>query len=259
MKKQKKGLRKIMVKRKMQKQFTEKAIVYIMISLSCAFALAGAAFLDIEMGKDSYLFDTIIKCIIIIGTFAYASLVGIPINNTGRKIITPWLLVALIPFLANILYCFRIPDHIPSSTVWLKILVTVVTTAAWEELFFRYVGQSLFEHNGKYTIGSLILLALTFGCAHLINIFFYDPVSVLLQILHASVIGVFWLAIYRHTGSLWLTFVGHTLQNLVPAFFNLFPEQDLLFYTPVNIILQMIIQLTISVYILKKYGYIDKN
>ena len=243
----------------MQKQFTAKAIIYIMVSLTCAFALAGAAFLDLEMGQDFYFFDTIIKCVIIFGAFAYASLAGSPINTSERKVLTPWLLVALIPFLANIFYCFRIPDHIPGLTVWLKLLVTVVTTAAWEELFFRYVGQSLFEHNRKYTIESLILLALTFGCAHLINIFFYDPVSVLLQTLHASVIGVFWLTIYRHTGSLWLTFIGHTLQNLVPAFFNLFPEQDLLFYTPVNIILQMIIHLTVSVYILKKYGYIDKN
>jgi membrane protease YdiL (CAAX protease family) len=259
MKKQKKGLRKIMVKRKMQKQFTEKAIVYIMISLSCAFALAGAAFLDIEMGKDSYLFDTIIKCIIIIGTFAYASLVGIPINNAGRKIFTPWLLVALIPFLANSINYFCIPDHAPDLAALVKILVIVATTAAWEELFFRYVGQSLFEHNGKYTIGALVLLALTFGCTHMINIFFYDPVSVLLQVLNASVIGVFWLTIYRHTGSLWLAFAGHMLQNLVPTFFNLFPEQDLLFYTPVNFILQIIIQLTVSIYILKKYGYIDKN
>jgi hypothetical protein len=92
----------------------------------------------------------------------------------------------------------------------------------------------------------------------MINIFFYDPVSVLLQVLHASVIGVFWLALYRHTGSLWLTFVGHILQNLVVTFYNLFPEQDLLFYTPVNFILVIIIQLTVSVYILKKYGYIEK-
>jgi hypothetical protein len=53
--------------------------------------------------------------------------------------------------------------------------------------------------------------------------------------------------------------VGHTLQNLVPAFFNLFPEQDVLFYTPVNLILGMLIQLAVSVYILNKYGYIEKN
>ncbi len=249
----------MVMKIKEQKHFTAKAIVFIMISLICAFALAGATFLDLEMGQDFYLFDTIIKCVIIFGTFAYASLTGITINTSGSKVITPWLLVALIPFLANSINYFCIPDHRPGIATLVKILVNMVTTAAWEELLFRYVGQSLFERNGKYRIGSIILLALTFGCTHLINIFFYDPVSVLLQVLCAGISGIFWLALYRHTGSLWLTFVGHMLQNLIAAFFGLFPESDFIFYSSVNLILLTIIQLAISIYIFKKYGYIEKR
>lgn len=238
--------------------FAAKAIVYVMISLTCAFAMAGAALLDLEMGQDFYFFDPLVKCFIIFGILAYASLTGKPINTPGSKVITPWLLVALIPFLSNFIDYFCIPDHMPSLSALLIILVNMVSTAAWEELFFRYVGQSLFERNGKYTIGAVLLLSLTFGCTHLINIIFSDPVTVLLSVLHASISGIFWLALYRHTGSLWVTFAGHTLQNLIAAFFGLFPEADMIFYTPANYILVSIIMLAISIYILKKHKYIEK-
>ena len=241
-----------------QKKISTKAVVYIMLSLICAFALAGGAFLDMEMGHSVYLFDIAVKLMIMVGIFAYASLCGIPMNTPGSKFFTPWLLVALIPFLDNSIDYFRIPNRYPSAVEWISLISTVFTTAAWEEMLFRYVGRTLFEHNGKYRIGAVVLLALTFGCSHLINVFFFDPVSVLLQVMHASVSGVFLLALYRHTGSLWITFAAHFFQNFAGGVFDLFPDSERLIQTSVIFILSTIIQLTIGIFILWKYKYVTK-
>lgn len=240
-------------------KFSAKAVGYIMLSMICSFALAGGAFLDMEMEHRIYLFEILVKLFIMVGIFAYASLCGIPMNTADSKFFTPWLLVALIPFCFNIVDYFRIPNRCPGMVEWISTVATVVTTAAWEEMLFRYVGRTLFERNGKYSIGTVVLLALTFGCSHLINAFFYNPISVLLQVLIASTFGVFLLALYRHTGSLWLTITAHTLNNLAAAVFDLFPESELLFNSPVNYILLTIIQLAIGIYILKKYNYISNR
>jgi hypothetical protein len=77
--------------------------------------------------------------------------------------------------------------------------------------------------------------------------------------MHASVSGVFLLALYRHTGSLWLTITAHALQNFAGSVFDLFPDSELLFHSPVFFILSTIIQLTIGIYILIKYKYISKR
>lgn len=240
-------------------KFSAKAVVYIMLSMICSFALAGGAFLDIEMEHSIYLFDIMVKIFIMVGILAYSSLCGIPMNTPDSKFFTPWLLVALIPFIDNTIDYFRIPNRCPGVIEIISMLATVFTTAAWEEMFFRYVGRTLFERNGKYSIGAVVLLALTFGCSHLINVFFYDTFSVLLQVMHASVSGVFLLALYRHTGSLWLTITAHALQNFAGSVFDLFPDSELLFHSPVFFILSTIIQLTIGIYILIKYKYISKR
>ena len=239
--------------------FSAKAVAYVMFSLICGFALAGAAFLDMELGHSIYLFDILAKVLIMAAIFAYASLYGIPMNTPDSKFLTPWLLVALIPFVDNTIDYFRVPNRLPGMVEWISMVTTVFTTAAWEEMLFRYVGRTLFERNGKYSIGAVILLALTFGCSHLINMFFYNPFAVLLQVMHASVGGVFLLALYRHTGCLWVTIMAHFLQNLACSIFDLFPDSEQLIQTPVIFILSTIVLLSIGIYILKKYHYVTRK
>lgn len=242
----------------MKKNFT-KAIAYVAVSLLCVFAMAGAAFLDMEMGQTIHPFSLAVKVIIMVGIVAYASLRGVPMNAPDGKFLTPWLLVALIPFVDNTIDYFRIPNQWPDAVEFVIAVASVLTTAAWEEMFFRYVGKSLFERNGKYHVGAVVFLALTFGCSHLINMFFYETVSVLLQVLHASVSGVFLLALYRRTGNLWVTILAHFLQNFAAAFFDLFPESEQLIQSPVLFILSTVVQLSIGVYILVKYRYVTRK
>lgn len=241
-----------------------KAVIYIMFSCICAFSMAGAAYLDMALGLRINLFDIAAKIMIIAGIFAYASLRGTPINAPGSRILTPWLLVALIPALANTFNTICIPNHFPGTVETFNLIATMFTTAAWEELYFRYVGRTLFEKDSKYSTSAVVLLPLTFGIPHLINIFFYDPVSVLIQVLSASISGVFWLAMYRHTGCLWLTILGHFVQNFMGMFFQTFTTAEYFAEQTAGrpglivMILCSIIQLAVGIYILKKFKYITK-
>lgn len=139
------------------------------------------------------------------------------------------------------------------------MLMVVFSTAAWEELLFRYVGRTVFERNGKYSVGAVVLLSLTFGCSHLINIFFYDPISVLLQMLNACSFGIFLLGLYQHTGNLWIVIAAHSMNNLAPSFFELFPGAEFIVQTWIFFVLQVLMGLMVGSYILVKYGYIERK
>lgn len=239
--------------------FKAKVILYIMVCLTCSFSLSGAAFLDMEMKNNIYVFDILAKVIIMVGIFAYASICKTRMNAPDGKFLTPWLLVALIPFAFNTVDYFCVPNRVPGAAEVINMLLCVFTTAAWEEMLFRYVGRTLFEQNGKYSVGAIVLLSLAFGCSHLINIFFYNPVSVLLQTLSACTFGVFLLALYQHTGSLWIVITAHGFNNLIAAFFGLFPESEYIFNSWINFVLYVITEFIVGIYILSKYGYIEKK
>lgn len=246
------------------KKFAVKALVYISLSSVFAFALAGAALLDAQQNHNINLLDILTKLLIITGIFAYSSLCGMPMNAPGSRVFTFWLLAALIPAFANTVNTLCIPNYYPGTTETINLAATMFTTAVWEEMYFRYVGKTLFEQEGKYSIGAVVLLSVAFGVTHMINIFFYDPVSVLIQLLSASISGVFWLALYRHTGSLTLTIIAHFLQNFMGTFFQTFTTAESFYVQTASrpgisvMILCSIMELTVGVYILKKYNYISK-
>lgn len=152
-------------------KYFAKATIYIIISCIFALVMAGAALLDVAMDLRIHIFDIIAKMIIIAGIFAYASRQCIPMNTPGSRILTPWLLAALIPAFANTINTFCTPNHFPGTAETIDLAATMLITAAWEEMYFRYVGRTLFEKDGKYSIGAVVLLSLTFGLPHLINIF----------------------------------------------------------------------------------------
>jgi hypothetical protein len=238
------------------------ALFYILLSCIFSLMMAGAALLDMKAGFGIYIFDLIAKLIIIVGILVYASRKRIPLNTPGSRILSPWLAAALIPALANTINTFCVPNHFPGTVEVINLTTTMLSTAIWEEMYFRYVGRTLFEVNGKYSIGAAVLLSLGFGFPHLINIFFYEPVSVLFQVLSASIGGVFFLALYRHTGSLRLTILGHFFQNIMARFFETFTTEDYFALQTGNrsglivMLLCNMIELMVGLYILKKHKYI---
>lgn len=247
-----------------RRTFAAKALGYLSLSAVFAFAMAGAALLDLQQEHRIHLFDILTKLIIIVGICAYASLCGTPINTPGSKCFTRWMPVALLPAFANLLSGFCIPDWYPGTVEVINQTAAILTTAAWEELYFRYVGRTLFERDGKYTTGAVVLLSLAFSVPHLINIFFYDPASVLLQVLSASVSGVFFLALYRHTGSLRLTILAHFLQNFIGMFFQTFTTAETYAQNAnwvwglIVLLAANIAELVVGICILKQHDYIAK-
>lgn len=235
-----------------------KPILYIVLSCLFSFALAGGAFLDMEKESGIYIFDILVKIIILVGIFCYSVICKKNINSQNSKYFSVWLLAAFIPFIFNFFVAFCVPNRSLKVIEIINLLLTVFTTAAWEEMFFRYVGKTFFEKNGKYTWGTVALLALTFGFSHLINIFFYNPLSVLLQVLAASVSGVFLLALYRHTGNIWLVITAHFFQNIIAGFFQSFESAPVFENSYILVYVLMAVQLFIGIFILVKNKYICK-
>ena len=77
--------------------------------------------------------------------------------------------------------------------------------------------------------------------------------------LSACTFGLFLLALYRHTGKLWLVITAHGLNNFIATFFDLFSESEALFGTWVNYVVYVLAEFAIGLFILVKYGYVEKR
>ena len=239
--------------------FKAKAVLFVMMALTCSFALAGAAYLDMEFKLSIHAFSIAVKLALMLTAAAYAALRGVPMNAAGSRFFSMWLPVALIPFVLTGLNTLRMPNRMPAATEWIEMLLSVFTTAAWEEMFYRYVARTLFERDGRYTPGAVVLLTLTFGSAHLINMFFYAPAAVLLQTLNACVFGLFLLALYRHTGSLRLVIASHFFNNLIATFFDFFADTPYLIQSAAPFILLIVAEAAVGLFILIRYGYVARD
>ncbi|WP_407375178.1 CPBP family intramembrane glutamic endopeptidase [Methanobrevibacter sp.] len=139
-------------------------------------------------------------------------------------------------------------------------VVATILTAFWEELYFRYVGCSLFEEeNGKYRWYNVIFMALMFMMIHLINIAFNGLDATVTQLIFTFGLGIFCLALYIETKSLLVPIIAHFCINSVADFFTLYSSntpayvgdlQDPILY------LDVIIMIVISIYILKKGNHL---
>ena len=95
------------------------------------------------------------------------------------------------------------------------LLLGVLPTALWEELFFRLWGRILFEEKGTYRPADFLFLALTFGAMHLVNAFSAPIGVVAVQVMLAVVTALFLQTIYAVSGSLRLPLLYHFLLNLI--------------------------------------------
>ena len=174
-----------------------------------------------------------------------------------------YLLLLIIPLIFSYLLCVCPLDFMPYPSFVIITVVGTLTTAIWEELFFRYLGCSIFEENSKFRWYNILFLTLVFSCTHIVNIFGQSAYTTMTQLLFTFGLGIFLLALYIETHSVTLTIIAHFFINSVADYFNVnaTPEAQAMAYfgnSTLLLLLDVIVYIAIAVYILKKHDHILK-
>ncbi len=143
------------------------------------------------------------------------------------RFFTPYLAFVLLPLVFSALVNTGHPNITPAIGTLLLGITSMLTTILWEELFFHYIGQMLFEKNDSYTLSALAVLVLGFGLSHLCYILF-DP-SLLEEILWQTALttcfGFFSITLYAKTQNIWITVTAHLAMNVLNLMSTLFAEE----------------------------------
>lgn len=144
----------------------------------------------------------------------------------------------------------------PYPHVVLFTVLSTITTAIWEELYFRYVGCSLFvENDGRFKWYNIVFLALAFSSMHMVNFFSQDPIPTLIQLFFTFGLGVFLLALYIATKAIIVPIIAHFLINSVADFYSLYASNSPTYVGNLSdpiLIVDVIVMCIIGFYILKK-------
>jgi hypothetical protein len=203
-------------------------------------------------------FDIVIKAVIVVAILFYAYKRE-DINRIFHINFSPvYLLVIIIPMVLSYILQNCPLDFEPyTSSIVLTVAGTLVT-AVWEELYFRYVGCSLFEENGKYKWYNVIFLAVMFMGIHLINVYFNGCEATQNQLMFTFSLGIFLLALYIQTKSILVPIIGHFCVNSVADYFSLYATSSSPLYIGNMLqpfyIFYAIVLIAIGVIILKRSG-----
>ncbi len=99
----------------------------------------------------------------------------------------------------------------------LDILYEAVAAGFLEELVFRkIILGKLLKKNKKSYLKYIFIVGIGFGLVHFINITDpeYDLISVITQVLSASVAGIMFGFVYYHTNSFLLCAITHTIYDI---------------------------------------------
>ena len=192
----------------------KKRLLYLILALLASLAIVGGYTFD-SLLQLQELFQNGVKLLLIL------CLLLVPVKtNPGKLNAKPrdWM-VLLLPVLANLITLSPLSCH-PGIRPILLVLIGTFTTAVWEELFFRCLGLGWFDGG---SVPDLVFLCAAFALPHVLNLVCQPLGPTLLQILLAFGMGLFFLGLYRRTGSLLLVILGHFLMNVssqLPALFE---------------------------------------
>ena len=203
-----------------EQRYGLKVTVFVILAVALSSFIVAGALLDMHIGTN--FIELLFKCIIIAGILAYAGYKKECHSLWEGKFFTPFLFLAIIPCVIFSLSVIGSPDSSPSFSLIVFTVLGVLTTAIWEELFFRYVGKSLFGKGEGFAFSDFMMLTTVFAAVHLINMFFYPPLDVLLQVAEAATVGVFLLALYCKTKNIMVPITSHFVLNLVAGLFPIF-------------------------------------
>ena len=206
--------------------FQKATLLYLSGTMICTFLNLFGHVLDHWLGTHS-LFAILCK----LPPILFMLLIMVRLKNArilfGGKFFTPYLLFLLLPLIFSALVNTGHPNITPTLDILLLGIIGMLTTIVWEELFFHYVGQMLFERNDSYSIGALAVLVLGFGLSHLLYILL-DP-SMLEEVLWQTALttsfGFFSLTLYAKVQNIWVSALAHLSMNVLNTFSTLFAEK----------------------------------
>lgn len=136
--------------------------------------------------------------------------------------------VCLVPLLFNLAsfaaqIAQAVQDHTPlnpASTILFYVLAMMAVGIAEEFMARAVISETLLEHFGTDTLGSVWKAAtvngLVFGLLHLVNLMSVNSVKgVLIQVLSAFAGGLMYAAVYYRTGNIWAPALLHGLNDVM--------------------------------------------
>lgn len=235
-----------------------KVAVFVVLAVALSLVCVGGALLDLQCRTE--FIAVLLKIVIIAGIFVYAWYKKELRLLWENRYFTGFLLWAFMPCMIFSLSVIGTPDSFSSASLIILTILNVLTTAIWEELFFRYIGKSLFAKDDRFTISDFIVLTIVFAAVHLINMLFHPPLDVLLQAALAVTTGIFWLALYCKTKNIIVSITSHFAANLVAGLIPLFVSNPFLAgWGDLVVVAVMLACLSSGLWILIKYGFIKKR
>lgn len=202
--------------------------VYFLIALVFSFAAVGGRYMDELFGR-YHIFEISIKSCLILLILIYAFSKKELHKLVKKKFFSIYLLAGMIPFGFQMVTQAVVLDEMPEVETVVGMSFCVLTTVIWEELYFRYIGRSLFENkDGTYAAADVILLSVIFCVPHFSDVFFYDPVEAAFQMLAAFGLGIFLLALYRKTENIFVVITSHFMNNMIIAVYRIYGSGQLL-------------------------------
>lgn len=234
-------------------------IIFFISALVLGFLFLSTGILSKMFDLPAYT-DIILKILLIVLLCVYA-VKHDDFNSFFNIHFSPvYLILIVIPVTFSIILKACPLDFYPYPSFIILTIVGTLTTAIWEELYFRYFGCSLFEENGKFKWYNIIFLAAVFSIGHVFNIFFDGIYSGVTQIFFTFGLGIFLLALYIHTKAIIVPIIAHFCINFVSDFFymNATDQSPLIFADiadPVYVI-YILVLIAMGLYILKKNNHI---
>ncbi len=128
---------------------------------------------------------------------------------------------AILAFFGNVAYAMHENVSLNEGFAIIIFIVCMFFVGLSEELCNRAISaESLLEHYGTDKKGiwkAAIISGILFGCLHLFNLKYGDPIKVTVQVIAAAATGVLYAAIYFRSGNIWLMVTLHALHDIAAA------------------------------------------
>lgn len=151
-----------------------------------------------------------------IGIFDKREYAGAPIGK-GMYVGLVGVVYALCSFFLNVAGNFAY-IRIPALTYFLSTIFGAFTTGLFEEVLVRGFAYNNFRRHWGNSLESvkksIICSSVLFGAVHVINLKGFDLASVLTvlsQIIYASVIGIYFALVYTKSKSMWTVVIIHAM------------------------------------------------